>query len=138
MANSHSLFDTDTIADPDTSAAAAKAVIDKLLKVRRSLSAPEQEFGLPKINLLIEELRSLVRATPSQREEMVLYSVERQGAVSETEIAGDTKLHRKVVEQIVADLIEKQILYKVRRLVPGSDRPQFAIKSNRVKLPEAD
>lgn len=138
MQTSRSLFDTEITNEPDDTDTAAKAVIDKLLKVRRSLSGPEQEFGLPKINLLIEELRSLVRSTPSQREEMVLYSVERQGAISETEIAEDTKLHRSVVKQIVNALIDKELLYRVRRHVPGSDRPQFAIKSNRVKLPEVD
>ena len=57
----------------------------------------KQEFGLPKINLLIEELRSLVRSTPSQREEMVLYSIERQGAISETEIA-EVVVDKDVVE----------------------------------------
>lgn len=118
--------------------AAGKAVIDKLLKVRRSLSPAEERFALPKINFLIEEFRSLIRATPTQREEMVLYSIERSGATTETEISEDTRLHRTVVKDLVQSLIDKGILYKVSRLVPGSGRPQFAIKSNRVKSPEAD
>ncbi len=118
--------------------AAGKAVIDKLLKVRRSLSPAEERFALPKINFLIEEFRSLIRATPTQREEMVLYSIERSGATTETEISEDTRLHRTVVKDLVQSLIDKGILYKVSRLVPGSGRPQFAIKSNRNKLPEAD
>ena len=118
--------------------AAGKAVIDKLLKVRRSLSPAEERFALPKINFLIEEFRSLIRATPIQREEMVLYSIERSGATTETEISEDTRLHRTVVKDLVQSLIDKGILYKVSRLVPGSGRPQFAIKSNRVKSPEAD
>lgn len=118
--------------------AAGKAVIDKLLKVRRSLSPAEERFALPKINFLIEEFRSLIRATPTQREEMVLYAIERSGATTETEISEDTRLHRTVVKDLVQSLIDKGILYKVSRLVPGSGRPQFAIKSNRNKLPEAD
>lgn len=133
-----SLFDTVPVASPAPEDAAAKAVIEKLLKVRRSLSPDEERFGLPKINFLIEEFRSLIRATPTQREEMVLYSIERSGATTETEISEDTRLHRTVVKDLVQSLIDKGILYKVSRLVPGSGRPQFAIKSNRVKSPEAD
>jgi len=133
-----SLFDTVPVASPAPEDAAAKAVIDKLLKVRRSLSPAEERFALPKINFLIEEFRSLIRATPTQREEMVLYSIERSGATTETEISEDTRLHRTVVKDLVQSLIDKGILYKVSRLVPGSGRPQFAIKSNRVKSPEAD
>jgi hypothetical protein len=87
----------------------------------------------PKVNQLIEELRSLIRATPNQREEMVLYSIERSGATTETEIAEDTRLHRCVVNELVAALINRGILYRVSRTVIGSDRPQFAIKSNRAK-----
>lgn len=131
------LFDPGTATiEPDEQA--AKSLIDKLLKVRRSLSPDEQRFGLPKVNLLIEELRSLSRATPTQREEMVLYSVERQGATTETEIAEDTRLHKAVVKELVASLVQKGVLYIVSRTVIGSGRPQFAIKSNRVKSPEAE
>lgn len=143
MADNQKLFDTDILPAVSSvistdDAAAGKAVIDKLLKLRRSLSADEQRFGLPKVNQLIEELRSLIRATPSQREEMVLYAIERSGATTETEIAEDTRLHRCVVNEMVAALINRGVLYRVSRTVIGSDRPQFAIKSNRAKLPEAD
>ena len=96
-----SLFDTVPVASPAPEDAAAKAVIDKLLKVRRSLSPAEERFALPKINFLIEEFRSLIRATPIQREEMVLYSIERSGATTETEISEDTRLHRTVVKDLV-------------------------------------
>ena len=135
--NMSSLFDTETVTvSPDE--AAAKSAIDKLLKVRRSLSASEQAFCLPRVNLLIEELRSLTRATPTQREEMVLYAIERSGCTTETEISEDTRLHRSVVNDIVKSLIEKNILYRVSRTVIGSGRPQFALKSRRAKLPEAE
>ena len=133
-----SLFETIPQSEPPSEDAAAKAVIEKLLKVRRSLSPDEERFGLPKINFLIEEFRSLIRATPTQREEMVLYSIERSGATTETEISEDTRLHRTVVKDLVQSLVDKGILYKVSRLVPGSGRPQFAIKSKRIQLPEAD
>jgi tRNA(Ile)-lysidine synthase TilS/MesJ len=138
MVKAPSLFEmtADEVLSGD-SPAASKSVIDKLLKVRRSLDSQEQRFALPKINLLIEELRSLTRATPTQREEMVLYAVERQGATTETEIAEDTRLHRSVVREMVQSLFDKNILYQVSRTVIGSGRPQFAIKSNRAKMPEA-
>lgn len=133
------LFEVETEIETKTSdEAAAKSLIDKLLKVRRSLTPDEERFGQPRINLLIEEFRSLVRMTPTQREETVLYSIERQGATTETEIAEDTRLHRAIVKQLVESLIDKGILYKVSRTVIGSDRPQFAIKSRRVQSPEAD
>lgn len=122
---------------PDENAA-AKSLIDKLLKVRRNLTNEEQKFGLLKLNSLIEEYRSLIRATPSQREEMVLYSIERQGAVTENEITGDTRLHPCVVKEVVAALMMRGILYRVPRTVIGSDRPQFALKSTRLKTPEAE
>jgi hypothetical protein len=140
MADTQKLFDTDSlpaVSSVISDEAAAKSVIDKLLKMRRSFTADEQRFGLPRVNQLIEELRSLIRATPNQREEMVLYSIERSGATTETEIAEDTRLHRCVVNELVAALINRGILYRVSRTVIGSDRPQFAIKSNRAKLPEA-
>jgi hypothetical protein len=139
MSASHPLFDAlETTTAPDESDAAGKALIDRLLKVRRSLSPSEQRFGLPKLNLLIEEFRSLIRATPTQREEMILYAVEVQGATTETEISEDTRLHRDVVRDIVQSLYDKDLLYRVSRLVPGSGRPQFAIKSRRLNTPEAD
>jgi len=116
---------------------AGKSVIEKLLKVRRSLSTPEQMFGLPRINALIDEMRSMLKASDTRCEDMILYSIERQGATTETEIAEDTRIHRKIVDGIVADMLERNILYKVSRTVIGSDRPQFALKSRRVKTPEA-
>lgn len=141
MAESHTLFDLDIspgVVVDVSDEAAGKSLIDKLLRVRRSLTPDEQRFGLSHLNKLIEDYRSLIRATPSQREEMVLYSIERSGATTETEIAEDTRLHRCVVSELVAALINRGLLYRVSRLVPGSGRPQFAIKSNRVKSPEAD
>lgn len=141
MSDSYTLFDQQTptgVVSDNSETDAAKRVIDKLLKVRRSLTDDEQRFGLPRVNLLIEELRSLARATPTQREEMVLYAVERSGATTETEISEDTRLHRDIVKEVVQGLCDKKLLYSVPRTVIGSGRPQFAIKSTRVKTPEAD
>lgn len=139
MSEIHSLFETqETVVNENDLDVAGKAVIDRLLKVRRSLSPQEQRFGLPRLNLLIEELRSLIRSSPTQREEMVLYAVEKQGATTETEISEDTRLHRDVVRELVQSLYDKDMLYKVSRHVPGSGRPQFAIKSRRLNIPEAD
>jgi len=118
--------------------AAGKSLIDKLLKLRRNLTDDEQRFGLVELNTLIERYRSLIRATPNQREEMVLYAIERQGATTVTEISEDTRLHKCVVKELVASMIDRRILYRTARTVIGADRPQFAIKSNRAKTPEAE
>jgi hypothetical protein len=131
MVKAPSLFEmtADEVLSGD-SPAASKSVIDKLLKVRRSLDSQEQRFALPKINLLIEELRSLTRATPTQREEMVLYAVERQGATTETEIAEDTRLHRSVVREMVQSLFDKNICIKY--LVPSSAPDGRSLRSNQI------
>lgn len=141
MDQSQKLFDFNgslATMPPDKLQSAGKTMVDRLLKVRRSLSTEEQLIGLPRLNLLIEELRSLTRATPTQREEMVLYAVERQGATTATEIAEDTRLHPLMVKEILDSLYKKNLLYKVKKTVIGSGRQNYAIKSHRVKLPEAD
>lgn len=132
------LFDDQPAESPETASTAGKTLIDRLLKVRRSMTLEEQRLGLPRLNLLIEELRSLVRATPNQREEMVLYAIERQGATTPTEISEDTRIHRDLVDELLKSMLDKNLVYRVRRHVPGSDRPQFAIKSRRTPSPEVD
>jgi len=141
MNETSTLFDIEPVKTAGVSAldeAAGKSLIDKLLKLRRTLTKDEQQFGLNNLNQLIEDYRALIRATPSQREEMVLYAIERSGCTTETEISEDTRLHRCVVAELVNALINRGVLYRVSRTVIGSGRPQFAIKSNRAKLPEAD
>lgn len=116
---------------------AGKALVQKLLKTRRTLSNAESEF-LPQLNELIEKIRAVARFTDHQREELVLYAIERSGATTINEIAEDARLTRDVVKEILIDLGKRSLVYQTRRYVPGSDRPQFAIKSRRVAVPEAD
>lgn len=115
---------------------AAKSLVQKLLKTRRGLAFGEAEF-LPHLNELIEKIRVIAKFTDHQREELVLYAIERSGATTPNEIAEDTKFTREAVSEILADLAKRQLVYQTRRYVPGSDRPQFAIKSRRVAVPEA-
>ena len=116
---------------------AGKSLVQKLLKTRRSLTIAEQQF-LPDLNALIDKLRQTAKFTDHQREELVLYAIERSGATTPNEIAEDTKLSRDAVNEILHSLAMRNVIYQARRYVPGSDRPQFAIKSHRVKVPEAD
>jgi DNA-binding MarR family transcriptional regulator len=132
------LFDDQQVTSPEVATIAGKTLIDRLLKLRRNLSIDEQHLGLGPLNALIDDLRARVRATPSQREEMVLYAIERQGATTRTEISEDTRIHREIVDQLVEEMVAKDLLYIVPRHVPGSDRPQFAIKSRRAASPEVD
>lgn len=134
------LFDEPTvrefIASKDARMKAGKAVVDKLLKLRRTMEGLELEH-LPEINSFIEKLRAKTRFTDSQREELVLLAIERHGATTLTEISEDTRIAKDAVKEIVVGLGKRGVLYQVPRYVPGSDRPQYAIKSHRVRLPEA-
>lgn len=121
----------------DALRASAKAVIDKQLKLRRSLVGTE-EIWLDEINRSIESIRSLSRLTDNQREELVLYSIERQGATTFDEIAGDTRLHVSVVKEIVAKLQADGRLRRPKKHVPLSGRSYHMFKSERQAIPEAD
>jgi hypothetical protein len=116
---------------------AGKSVVQKLLKARRSLEAGELEY-LPHLNELIDKIRAVAKFSDHQREGLVLYSIERSGACTLKEISEDTRLPVEAVKEIVETLGQAGTLYMVRRYVPGSDRPQYSIKSRRVKIPEAD
>jgi len=116
---------------------AGKSLVQKLLKVRRSLDNTELEY-LPELNTLIDKLRQVTKYSDHQREELVLYAIERSGATTVNEIAEDTKFTGDTVKEILHELHARNLVYQVRKYIPGSDRPNFAIKSRRVKVPEAD
>jgi hypothetical protein len=126
----------DSFVSDDDLRLAAKAVIDKELKVRRSLAGPELLF-VDELNKLIEHIRSLSRLSDTQREELVLYSIERQGATTFDEIAGDTRLHVSVVKEIVEKLKTDGRLTTPKKYIPGSDRSYPMFKSSRQAIPEA-
>jgi hypothetical protein len=127
----------DTFVSDDDLRGSAKSVIDKLLKVRRSFLGTE-EIWTDELNKAIELIRSLSRLSDNQREEAVLYSIERQGATTFDEIAGDTHLHVSVVKEIVEKLKTAGRLRTPKKYIPGSDRPYQMFKSSRLAIPEAD
>ena len=124
--------------DDGQAARAGKAVIDQLLKVRRNLTPDQELIALPKLNNCIEEIRSLIRYTDTQRIELIMHAVERQGATTAIEIAEDTRIHISVVRTLLSELYDSKQLYMALKTVIGSGRQNYIIKSNRVKLPEAE
>jgi hypothetical protein len=120
----------------DASHQAGKTVVEKLLKVRRGLN-PEEEHYLIQINACIEQIRSVSRLNDRQREEVILFAIEVQGAITVKEISEDTRLSVDIVKDTLRLLIRQKIVYETPRYVPGSGRQYFMYKSNRVKTPEA-
>lgn len=113
-----------------------KRAVDRLLKARREMSGGESAF-VPLVNVTINQIREISRFSDTQREELVLWSVEKSMATSINEISEDTKIDAGSVKEIVKNLIEKNILYLANRLIPGSGRQYHLIKSNRMRTPEA-
>lgn len=116
---------------------AGKRIVEKLHRLRRSLDIGELEF-IAQVNGCIDQIRSLTKLTDTQREEVVLYSIEKQGATTFTEIAEDTRLHVSVVKQIVISLKSQGRLRQPRKYIPGSGKPNYITKSVRADTPEAD
>lgn len=115
----------------------AKRVVDRLLKVRRNLKNGEHEF-YNTITRACDEIRAYAKLTDTQREELVLYSIEKQMASTPTEIADDTKLNLDLVKQILDKLYDDGKVYFPNRYVPLSGRQWTIIKSKRVKTPEVE
>lgn len=113
-----------------------KRAIDAVLKARRELLSLNQERGITQINTCLEALRSIARLSDTQTQEIVLHAIERQGATTITEIAGDCRLAQSVVKLVVEELVKKNILYLAPKFIVGSDRQYEMYKSNRVKTPE--
>lgn len=131
------LFD---MGEPDPAAALAdreyRRAIDAVLRARRFLASLGQERGLSQINTCLESLRSISRFTDTQMQELIMRSIEVQGATTIAEICEDARLAPVVVKPIIAHLIEQNTLYKVPRYIPGSDRQYFMFKSSRARTPE--
>jgi len=131
------LFD---MGEPDPIRAAAdreyRRAIDAILKARRFLAGLGQERGITQINACLESLRSISRFTDTQMQELVLLSIEQQGATTISEICEDSRLAPVVVKPILKLLLEQQMLYQVPRFIPGSDRQYFMYKSSRARTPE--
>lgn len=131
------LFD---MGEPDPIKTAAdreyRRAIDAVLRARRFLASLGQERGLRQINDCLENLRSISRFSDTQMQELILKSIEVQGATTIAEICEDARLAPVVVKPIIAHLIEQNTLYKVPRFIPGSDRQYFMFKSSRQRTPE--
>lgn len=121
---------------PDDMRHASKSLVKKLYDLRRGLDPTEQLY-VAQINSCIEAIRDLSRYTDSKREELVLYAIEKSQATTPTEIAEDTRLDLSIVKNILQDLHARDIVYQVRRYIPGSDRQYFILKSRRVENVEA-
>jgi hypothetical protein len=121
---------------PEAIRRAGKLLIQKLLTVRRSLTGTETQF-LNQINDCIELVRAHCRYSDTQREELVLYAIEKSCATTESEISEDTRLDIGVVRMILADLKAREIVYQVNKFIPGSDRQYHILKSRRVENVEA-
>ena len=110
-------------------------VIRKIYKVRKSLVGGETCY-VNYLNDAIARIRAVSRLSDNQREELVLYAIERQGATSLTEIVEDTRIDRKSVEIILESLMNREILYNTRKYTPGMDKKNYMYKSIRVRTPE--
>lgn len=112
-------------------------MVDKLLKVRRELSNGSTKY-YDAITRAVDEIRALAKLSDTQKEELVLYSIERQGATTAGEIADDTRLHISVVKQILDRLFDQGKVYFPDRYVPLSGRQWTMIKSRRAGVPEVE
>lgn len=109
----------------------AKRIVRYLLAVRKKLeSSAEREF-LPSINHTVRDIRSFADLTDTQRESLILISVERQMATNYEEIAGDTRLAEPLIREIVDRLASRGILEI--RMIQTDGRPAKRIYSTRGK-----
>jgi hypothetical protein len=115
---------------------AGKKLVEKLLTIRRGLDEIQEQEFYSHLDALIQVIRACSELTDSQREELILHSIEVQGACTPVEMAEDTRLLKPTVMRLLKGLENRGEVYKVRRLVPGSDRPQFIYKSKRAGVPE--
>ena len=111
-----------------------KRAVDILLRARRELG--EQVEGLIEITACIDAVKAKSRLSGTQREELILYAIEKQGATTVTEISEDIRIAPSIVKQLVEAMITGGTLYAVRKYIPGSDRQYYMLKSSRLRTPE--
>lgn len=111
----------------------AKKLLRQLYKLRAQNS--ENPF-IPEIQKLIDKVRNFGNATHTQIEETILYVIEVQMAYELTEIVEDTGLDRKSVENLLLHLESVELVRKVPKYIPGSDRQYYIYKSNRQNVQE--
>lgn len=111
-----------------------KRAVDILLRARRELG--DQVEGFIEITACIDAVKAKSRLTDTQREELILYAIEKQGATTVTEISEDIRLAPSIVKQLVEAMITGGVLYAVRKYIPGSDRQYYMLKSARSRTPE--
>ena len=111
-----------------------KRAIEILLRARRELG--EQAEGLIEITACIDAVKAKSRLTDTQREELILYAIEKQGATTVTEISEDIRIAPSIVKALVERMIEEGLIYPVRKYIVGSDRQYYMLKSRRANIPE--
>lgn len=110
---------------------AGRSVIDKLLKLRRSLTADESAY-ITQINDCIEEIRAFSRLDDAKLRERILFAIEKQAAHTLTEIIDETRTTPERVKAAMKQLNDDGLVYAVRRFIPGCGKPNFLYKSRRV------
>lgn len=110
---------------------AGRSVIDKLLKLRRSLTADEAAY-ITQINDCIEEIRAFSRLDDDKLKDRILFAIEKQAAHTLTEIIDETRTTPERVKAAMKQLNEAGLVYAVRRFIPGCGKPNFLYKSRRV------
>jgi predicted transcriptional regulator len=117
---------------------AAKSTVDKLLEIRRRLT-PEQQFFLPQINHLIEQIRACARsADETKAENLILEAIEKKDAHTLSEITEDTLLCGEKVKEVLTDLHRRGTVKFYRRnrsgetLVFSTGQNQPMISASRI------
>lgn len=112
---------------------AAKKILRHLYQVRND--NPHNPIA-PELDKIIKIARAFTNATPTQIEGRILYAVEKQAAWTITEIVEETGLSREIIINNLKILLNKSLVVKVRRFIPGSDKPNFLFKSTRQNIGE--
>ena len=125
-------------ASPDSLRSTKRGIerlIERLYAVRRQMRQDEGPFR-PILENCIAELRDLKRQNDPQIEQRILLAIECSGAATPNEIADDLRLSIAFTNSKIDDMLTRGTLKLVRRFVPGSDRPQYLLKSTRQGTPE--
>jgi hypothetical protein len=115
---------------------AGRAVIAQLRAVQRQLDTAEKASFTESIDELIQRIADRARLTDTQRQGLVLLAIEEKGANTPIEIGELCRFTLEETKVLTDEMLESGLIYRVRRLVIGSDRPQFALKSSRIRTPE--
>lgn len=119
----------------ETKRRAAKSTVEKLRKLRRSLETAETVFS-PYLDDCILAIRCFARQSENQLREIVLYSIEVQGAGTLSEIAEECKMQKGFTQNLLNAMIGDDDIYTVPRFSVGLEKPLIIYKSSRRRTPE--